>query len=110
MEYKPCLDPHQQSSNYAQSFYVAEIMQATCQPEYNTGKTFDDRYTEFEAWSTDEYTVQKENGVLNLLQGLANFAGSVRDPEVKRQNQYHLWGRPTIGWDLTCEKNGFTRE
>ena len=62
------------------------------------------------AWSTDEYVVQRDNGVLNLLTSLANYAGYVQFPEIKKQNWYNLWSRPTIGWNLTCEVNGFSRE
>ena len=42
--------------------------------------------------------------------GLANFNGYVHSPEAKKQNWYNLWSRPTIGWNLTCEANGFSRE
>ena len=85
-------------------------MQQSCKPEYNTGMTFDSRFYEFDAWQTDEYTVQTENGVLEILKGLANFDAYVKDLEIKRQNVYKLYGRPTVGWSLACESNGFTRE
>ena len=47
---------------------------------------FDERYSEFKAWSTDEYTVQKDNGVFELLSNLADYSNYVQSPDVKKQN------------------------
>lgn len=84
VESQPCLDPKQQSNNYDKAFYIAEVMQSTCKPEYNTGLVFDDRFTEFKAWATDEYTVQKDNGVFSALSSLADYSSYVQSPDIKK--------------------------
>ena len=59
-------------------------MQSTCKPEYNTELIFDERYSEINAWSTDEYTVQKDNGVFESLSNLADYSSYVQTPDIKK--------------------------
>ena len=74
-----------------------------CKPEYNTGILNDERFQQVKSWSTDEYTAQDENGILQKLTSLPQYDYQVGGTQIKRQNWYYLWTRPTIGWDLNCE-------
>ena len=49
---------------------------------------------------TNEYAVQNENGVLDVLEGLPYFSSYVPQPTVKEAYLYEAWTRPTIGWSL----------
>jgi len=60
------MNPEIQTSNY---FYELELMQyQSCPVEVNSGLKTDPRYNlQSTAWMTNEYAVQSQSYVLNLL-------------------------------------------
>ena len=73
VDLKPCLDPHLETKNYKQNFYITEMTPEECRPEYNTGILNDERYQQVKSWSTDEYTAQNDNGILQKLTSLPQY-------------------------------------
>ena len=69
----PCMNPQQQSSNY---FYGLELQQnQNCPVDINSNLALDPRYTELDtqAFRTNEYLVQVQSGVLNILYTLPSY-------------------------------------
>ncbi len=72
-------------------------------------ETFDDRFIDT-GIQISEYDLQKESGVLAVIQELPmgkEYLESVLDE--KQSNIYKLWIRPTIPWKLECEGIAATR-
>lgn len=67
----------------------------------------DDRYTELEGYQIDEYTLQEDNGTLDVLENLPGFAsyyGLEYLFEAKKSYNYQLFTRPAVHWSCSREK------
>lgn len=98
----------------ADSFYQLELNKyAECSVETNTNREFDPRYRQVSSteFQTDELTVQKTNGVFDLLKSKADYDFfSLTAESTKSDYNLTLWTRPTITWSLQCEQEGISRE
>ena len=76
--------------------------------------TTDPRYTQLNSsvFSTNEYTVQKESGVLALLLAEPSYFTYVSRATSKSDVTLTAWTRSTLPWSRECElsSSGMTRE
>lgn len=85
-------------------FYPTEVDGKTgdCAPvEMLEGETHDSRYEDL-GLTVSEFEVQDENDVIEILEDQPLYRDYI-DFSLKKQIDYSLWGRPTIGWALECE-------
>jgi len=66
--------------------------------------TYDPRYLN-DSFVTNEYTVQNENGIYDLIVNNPSYYYYVYNPLNKKTYTYNFWSRPTIPWSLDCEYN-----
>ena len=102
------MDPIQESISPSEEFYMAELLRSGCDTETNTNLVYDPRFTPSGLY-TNVYTVQSDNSVLDLLQASADFSEQV-DVDTKKSDTISSWNRSTIGWSLTCESEGHSRQ
>ena len=102
------MDPIQESISPSEEFYEAEILRSGCEAETNSNLVYDPRFTPSGLY-TNVYTVQSDNSVLDLLQASPDFSEQV-DVNTKKSDTISSWNRPTIGWSLTCESEGHSRQ
>ena len=69
---------------------------------------YDPRYTTSGLY-TDLYSVQNENGVLQILSNSPSY-DTDGSSEEKKNAKIRSWNRPTLNWSLECEAEGFSRE
>ena len=134
IEDKPCADPGVFSSASGTYGLPSEVMKpSTCQLEKNTGKTFDERYSQASIFQMSEMDIMKENGVYErlykqeaeavgymrydsvsdyLVDGLKmkNFKWEKTDDydrskDTRKNNMQKLWFRSTIPWKLDCDSD-----
>ena len=103
------MDPFYQSTQESlELFYPGEMMQSiTCPREENTGLEYDPRFYE-SGLNTNDYDVQDDNGVLNILLN-APMIWTLAPQANKVYNTVKSYNRPTIPWSLECESDGRTR-
>ena len=54
--------------------------------------------------------IQEANSVLSILEGLPDYDTYVYPSTAKQSYPLRSWNRPTIGWSLSCESQGITRQ
>ena len=78
-----------------------------CWIDINDVPTKDDRYTVLEGYHIDEYTLQEDNGTLEVLEDLDGYDSVVSIEflyEKKKNFNYHLFTRPAVHWSCSREK------
>ena len=60
-------------------------------------------------FAVNEYDVQENNGVLDILESLEDYEEKVPNYMDKEDVQYSFWTRATIPWSLECELSTMTR-
>ena len=90
-----CMNPEIQTSNF---FYALELMQFnTCPREVNSGLYTDPRYKmQSTAWTTNEYAVQSQSYVLNLLITSPSYSYYVPNAALKQGVILNAWTRPNF--------------
>lgn len=68
-----------------------------CTIELNSNLTTDPRYTLMNSsvFETTEYTVQRDSGVLYLLESEPSYFTFVQNPNLKKNIVLNAWTRPT---------------
>ena len=101
------MDPTEQSmaTKTIQLFYPAERVWNGCTLEPNTQLLADPRFTPSGLYTTLN-EMQRESNVDKVIAGSPHADRYLFDDEVPIQS----WNRPTLQWDLQCEKEGLTRE
>ena len=70
---------------------------------------YDPRYTST-GFSTDLYTLRRDNGLLKHLAYWENV--DIEGPSSNDLRAYKVksWARPTLSWSLQCEADGYSRQ
>jgi hypothetical protein len=114
LDQKVCINPHSKYSNPNKRLYPLEVAAEGCTPiQTPKGAYFEDyRYRKMQIPPTDEFTVESAAGVTDILRDLPMHDKLVPNSEdMKRNNEYYYWDRPTIGWNLECDaKADFERK
>lgn len=99
------MNPEIQTSSF---FYTLELMQYnTCPREVNSGLYTDPRYKmQSTAWTTNEYAVQSQSFVLNLLITSPSYSYYVPQVIAKQNVILNVFTRPNFQWDINCEWTG----
>lgn len=109
LEYKPCSNQYQQSWGPEITYYPTEMNTGTCEYDEQVDATFDPRFIPT-GLVTNEYDIQRDNGVLDIIQDEPNVLLTIPNIKSKQDSIYTAWTRPTIDWFLSCEVDGFDRQ
>ena len=108
---KPCTQPDDVQTNKAAIFYHLEVQQPEiCDIDINNNQSVDTRFS-YLGLQTNELEVQDKSSVLGTLRNLPRYLEYVPDDTVSKANTpLYFFGRSTIPWNLSCERDGKTRK
>lgn len=103
-ENTPCIDPQQSSSISKDSIYHHEYSK-----RLPNCANIDTNFRNLNV-TISQYDLQKQNGVLDILEKNKFYTFSVfPGSSIKKQITLTAYTRPTIPWNLECEKTEFNR-
>ena len=108
---KPCSQPDDVQTSKAAIFYHLEVQQPEiCDIDINNDQSVDTRFT-YLGLQTNELEVQDVSSVLGTLRKLPRYKEYVPNDTVSKANTpLYFFGRSTIPWNLSCERDGKMRK
>jgi len=112
---QPCLSPLAQPYDEKRHYFLGELKSSETGCDRipsagSDGLSLDARYNPVGLKGVTQYDMEKESGVLDLLESYPHYTYTVfPSSSIKQKVEYDMFARPAIDWSLQCELDGKSR-